>query len=209
MTSDIEPGIMKPSEGERSDAQKMEAQSWLADFQTSRSQIQDYQRAQDNLLWVNTAATGAVVTAAIALQSATTPLVHFLLAIPIISGFLGIYWVALGMKTITVSNYIRKKIAPRLQILCSNDDVIGLEAYFREKAGIIARVKILNVITIPAAIAGFTFVVFCVAGLFITAPTVLVSCEWGLKVIWWFSLVLTLSLVFYGLLLGKYFRSKT
>jgi len=85
---------------------------------------------------------------------------------------------------------------------------MGMEAYFREKAGIIARVKVLNVGTIPAAIAGFTFVVFCIAGLVITGITIFPSCELWLKAIWWSSAVLTLFLVFYGLRLGNYFRSK-
>ena len=122
------------------------------------------------------------------------------------------------------------KITPRLRILCQNDEVMGLEAYFREEAGkikfmgkimsktkkikilgsIISRIlNMINMVTIPAMIAGLTFVVFCVAGLIISGISILPSCEGALEALWWFSLVLTFLLVAYGFRLGMHFRSKT
>ena len=178
-------------------------QCWLAEFEGLRNLILNSQRMQHNLIWVNTSAIGAIVAAVIQLNNPTV-----LLALPIISGLLGIYWVGQGTQISEMGHYVKDKIAPALQTICHNQEVMGWEAHIRPEiaaTGIKKRLsEILGPFRLPRAIGGFTFIVSCVFGLATTFNAFTRLEHLQTTVLWISGLILTLYLGISGLMMGRH-----
>ena len=203
MTDNIKSEALQAEKVKLSEAQKtIVAQCWLAEFEGLRNLVLNFQRMQHNLIWVNISAVGVILATAISWNMV------ILLAIPFVSSLLGLYWVAQGTQTSQIGHYIRDRIAPALQTLCSSQEVMGWETHIR--AEMKDRLKkrrifqILNPLLIPRATGGLIFVIPCLVGLGLTAKELLVPDQWEIKAVWVVTLILTLVLIFFGYWSGQY-----
>jgi len=182
-------------------------QCWLAEYESLRNHIVNFQRMQHNLIWVNISAAGIILTAAIYLD-----MMILLLAMPFVSSLLGLYWVAQGIQTSHIGLYIRDKIAPALQELSLNHEVMGFESHVR--TGKTSRLsknrffKIFKPLLIPRAAGGLFFVITSFVGLGFTGNELLEPNQWEIKVIWLIALIFTFFLIGIGYWSGHYWHGE-
>ena len=202
---DINSEDLQAKKTEATEAQKEIAiKCWLSEFESLQNEKVNYQRMQHNLVWVNISALGIILTAITAeyLDILT------LLALPFISGLLGLYWVTNGIQTSWVTHYVQDRIAKELNTLSGGQNVMEWENYARSEVESIISKKGVSVIvsplSIPRAAGALVFVGSCLLGLGLTVEKAFENCQWEIIALWVGGCLLTLYLIVGGCWLGLY-----
>ena len=186
-----------------SDTQKEAARCWFAEFNSRHNEILNFQQMQHSLIWVNLSVIGAIITVYFIYWQQRDFLVF--LAIPIVSGLLGLYWVGQGRQTAEAGHYIHQQIRPALQTLCNDEGVMGWEEFMRRGMGTTFRRYVADIVSlrVPRVAGGLAFALPSIAAVGLTA-TNLKCGSWQVILIWSVGLVLTIWLMIVGWRLGKY-----
>jgi len=217
--SGSEEPITKTEESENSkgggttppNAQKEAVQCWLAEFNNLRNELLNFQQMQHSLIWVNISVIGAVVTVYFTYLRQENFLVF--LAIPIVSGLLGLYWVAQGRQTVKAGRYIYQHIRPALQRLCQDEEVMVWEEFIRREIETTFPKYVIDILSlrVPRAVAGLTFALPSFIAVVVIATDfrsgLIQSESWQVAIIWWLGLILTIGLIIAGLKLGQYWKA--
>jgi len=185
------------------DSKKGAVQCWLAEFNSLRNQVVSSQQIQHNLIWVNISVIGAITTVYFTYWHERDLLVF--LAIPIVSGLLGLYWVNQGRQTAEIGHYIHQRIRPALHRLCHDEEVMGWDEFIRTGIERTPRTHVTDTLSlrVPRAVAGLTFALPCLVAVGLTA-TNLKCASWQVALIWSVGLVLTIWLMIAIWRLGRY-----
>lgn len=209
--NNVKSKISTDSKMEITEVQEMAAQCWLVEFEGLRNEILNFQRMQNNLIWINISIVGTFLGIYFAYQSQPYKTDIILLAIPIVSSLLGICWVAHGWRISQIGHYIKHNIAPALQTLCHDKKIMGWEDEVRKGIGkgFFIYVRDILLLRVPRATGGgLVFVVSSVMGIVITAiglGRTLITChDWQITSVWWLGLILTLWFIISGYKLSHY-----
>ena len=201
MTNDIKSEALQAEKVKLSEAQKtIVTQCWLAEFESLRNQILNYQQMQHNLIWINISAVGIILTATLTASIYWDwDWVIILLAMPFVSSLLGLSWVAQGIAISTAGHYVRQRVAPALQTLCLSPEVMGWEVHIRtnlkERVNKRRLFRILNPLLIPFGSGASIFVLSCLIGLGFTGTEVMMFNQWQIRALWGLAFILTLVLI--------------
>ena len=188
------------------DSEKDAVQCWLAEYNSLRNQVLNSMQIQHNLIWVNISVVGAIITVYFTYWQERDFLVF--LAIPVVSGLLGLYWVNQGRQTAEIGHYIHQRVRLALQRLCHDEGVIGWDEFIRKGIERTSRTYVTDTLSlrVPRAVAGLTFALPCLIAVGLTA-TNLKCASWQVALIWSVGLVLTIWLMIASWRLGIYWMA--
>lgn len=103
----------------------LEAQSWLAEYESLQSERLESQRYAGMLTEINIIAVGVIVGLVV---TADIYAFAFLLTMSLVCSCLGLLWVAQNRQILSFSNYVTSIIAPALRELVGNQEILNAES---------------------------------------------------------------------------------